>query len=190
MCGGTFFRGYLVLGRAGLSPRVRGNLPATARPGRLSGSIPACAGEPTRGRTARSRAAVYPRVCGGTANARAFCNWCEGLSPRVRGNRRVPSAQWLRPGSIPACAGEPAGSVPCNTAVTVYPRVCGGTIGGGVVKVQPHGLSPRVRGNLRRRYLAGRDVRSIPACAGEPAWGCRRPRMQSVYPRVCGGTLP
>ena len=32
-----------------------------------------------------------------------------GLSPRVRGNRHRPAARYFRPGSIPACAGEPHG---------------------------------------------------------------------------------
>ena len=50
----------------GLSPRVRGN------PGRHpfyrkgDRSIPACAGEPKRGRWFIWADEVYPRVCGGT----------------------------------------------------------------------------------------------------------------------------
>ena len=50
-----------------------------------------------------------------------------GLSPRVRGN---PSglATWLfEKRSIPACAGEPLPLRAPGTAMTVYPRVCGGT---------------------------------------------------------------
>ena len=50
------------------------------------------------------------------------------------------------------------------------------------------GLSPRVRGNLLRWRTAVRLPRSIPACAGEPAYRLRHPNGSAVYPRVCGGT--
>ena len=52
-------------------------------------------------------AAVYPRVCGGTATAVSIASTARGLSPRVRGNLVFdpPAASPL--GSIPACAGEP-----------------------------------------------------------------------------------
>ena len=52
----------------------------------ISGSIPACAGEPRMGADVRTQDKVYPRVCGGTVY---FCNDpppLRGLSPRVRGN--------------------------------------------------------------------------------------------------------
>ena len=87
VCGGTHGAGTRRPPGDGLSPRVRGNQ-RRPRPGlHMLGSIPACAGEPTRGRAYRHCTGVYPRVCGGTA---AFCNHSpaeSGLSPRVRGNR-------------------------------------------------------------------------------------------------------
>ena len=112
----------------GLSPRVRGN---PLLPGNIvlrSGSIPACAGEPStsRGRTARST--VYPRVCGGTTQGGSH-EWSNmGLSPRVRGNLApTPSARYpVR--SIPACAGEPPERCWTYCPARVYPRVCGGTM--------------------------------------------------------------
>ena len=67
MCGGT--GGILAVGCGlkGLSPRVRGNLPAIERAIIVLTSIPACAGEPS-GRLGQQRPAeVYPRVCGGTS---------------------------------------------------------------------------------------------------------------------------
>ena len=50
------------------------------------------------------------------------------------------------------------------------------------------GLSPRVRGNRRRRWRGVGLIGSIPACAGEPPRS--RPWLtgRRVYPRVCGGT--
>ena len=53
----------------------------------------------------------------------------------------------------------------------VYPRVCGGTPPLSFFPFFLRGLSPRVRGNqdlLSEKYPS---MRSIPACAGEPA--CR-----------------
>ena len=52
-----------------------------------------------------------------------------GLSPRVRGNRRVQIISGRGRGSIPACAGEPQSAIPSPLPCMsrVYPRVCGGT---------------------------------------------------------------
>ena len=188
VCGGTtnlVTPGQLM---KGLSPRVRGN-PGKAVSGmRVIRSIPACAGEPGAAVIVVLLCRVYPRVCGGTDGWPKFSHTRDGLSPRVRGNRRRPRAGAQAPGSIPACAGEPPMPTTSGMAARVYPRVCGGT-GYQVAPVfSLGGLSPRVRGN--REY--GRDSfasrRSIPACAGEPIppdhFLCKR----QVYPRVCGGT--
>ncbi len=70
----------------------------------------------------------------------------------------------------------------------VYPRVRGGTTCGPRRWPTSHGLSPRARGNLLHHRLDYRDVRSIPACAGEPATGGRKHTFDTVYPRVRGGT--
>ena len=53
----------------------------------------------------------------------------DGLSPRVRGNPDKPAAAAVKPGSIPACAGEPVAGVKTRSPTRVYPRVCGGTPG-------------------------------------------------------------
>ena len=108
-------------------------------------------------------------------------------------------------GSIPACAGEPVCLAPDGRGLS--PRVRGNHC------VIGTGLSPRVRGNRRcvTAYAAA-EIRSIPACAGEPfpisgtssqttSFGLS-PRVRGnrgtgetvrcdkrqVYPRVCGGT--
>ena len=208
VCGGTSvaeIRG--VLGR-GLSPRVRGNLPDL--PGRVLAerSIPACAGEPYHRAARAIGLEVYPRVCGGTALARSRAGRGRGLSPRVRGNPAHHPAAEHRPGSIPACAGEPrvpiraaAGlrSIPAcageparpscaGASRRVYPRVCGGTPDPAQYVPRQAGLSPRVRGNQVQPSLSGRALGSIPACAGEPPPSCPRACPSRVYPRVCGGT--
>ena len=140
--------------------------------------------------SSRLPVAVYPRVCGGTGFSIIPLVRCGGLSPRVRGNRSAAltgSRCWR---SIPACAGEPK---PCRVKRrrgTVYPRVCGGTYAAQSATDANTGLSPRVRGNQKRRLCGSCVSRSIPACAGEPRSGSRARRLAAVYPRVCGGTTP
>ena len=70
----------------GLSPRVRENRPLRSLDLRVSGSIPACAGEPLTRTTKCARSTVYPRVCGGTHHGTESAPHQHGLSPRVRGN--------------------------------------------------------------------------------------------------------
>ena len=72
----------------------------------------------------------------------------------------------------------------------VYPRECGGTTSYGLMPDGQHGLSPRVRGNLRSSRISTRPTRSIPASAGEPSRRGRAPTSWRVYPRECGGTGP
>ena len=169
VCGGTDGHPANTALVGGLSPRVRGNPAVYHELLGITRSIPACAGEPGRGGAAGIGGKVYPRVCGGTIRSRSTTTSPTGLSPRVRGNRRVYNGNAGRSGSIPACAGEPANSRNHWPLVRVYPRVCGGTEDGGAARHKVKGLSPRVRGNppppLVNRFKKG----SIPACAGEPS---------------------
>ncbi len=66
VCGGTQYTRSMTSLAWGLSPRVRGNRRTRAPARHRPRSIPACAGEPPRPRSGRTRCAVYPRVCGGT----------------------------------------------------------------------------------------------------------------------------
>ena len=188
VCGGTSVARLRARLRVGLSPRVRGNHSAPQIPGPPARSIPACAGEPTPFSTAASPPRVYPRVCGGTFWDAAADFLEQGLSPRVRGNRLCRDRGVRGVGSIPACAGEPRSRRSCRASGTVYPRVCGGTH---VIKCRDcgrHGLSPRVRGNPDQGHGPPDGRRSIPACAGEPAFWRATGIAPAVYPRVCGGT--
>ena len=178
VCGGTYAVGIVSLLAWGLSPRVRGNLPASTRVSACTGSIPACAGEPDMRWRCVSTPKVYPRVCGGTwlPPCGLICSW--GLSPRVRGNLAILT---VRPGhlrSIPACAGEPC--LPSRTpwSYPVYPRVCGGTRRRRSVFPYALGLSPRVRGNPVGVPVGVPVGGSIPACAGEPGAGVACFRMR------------
>ena len=85
----------------------------------------------------------------------------------MRGNHAKLSYQLHEQGSIPAYAGEPVLRALIGLDWWVYPRVCGGTRPfPPLIKVR--GLSPRMRGNRRDVVNYFRDIRSIPAYAGEP----------------------
>ena len=66
--------------------------------------------------------------------------------------------------------------------------MCGGTKIPKAVGRIKQGLSPRVRGNRSIGKACMMALRSIPACAGEPAWLMNMNDYREVYPRVCGGT--
>ena len=169
--GGTAERVYPARQGYGLSPRVRGNRPKPRRGDDKGGSIPACTGEPLRCSGACNAAGVYPRVYGGTITESTKNDFEEGLSPRVRGNPThapVRRSIWR---SIPACTGEPCVAFDNFHGHKVYPRVYGGTLPTAWAETRSSGLSPRVRGNLSHALGSGQQIRSIPACTGEPmAW--------------------
>ncbi len=188
VCGGTEIHDVVAGQGAGLSPRVRGNPPRTGMPEWRSGSIPACAGEPALAASLDRVVWVYPRVCGGTPSIPMCATAQPGLSPRVRGNPPTRRGGQSSDGSIPACAGEPARRVTDPVPTRVYPRVCGGTSTTQDSVWKWRGLSPRVRGNQLAISRYDTNLRSIPACAGEPRRASRGRGPAGVYPRVCGGT--
>ena len=188
VCGGTIPILVPHLLQKGLSPRVRGNRALYDQYNADTGSIPACAGEPLYPHLRGSAQRVYPRVCGGTRADGNDFNVTEGLSPRVRGNRKRPNTLVLGNGSIPACAGEPSSMFRSASVKLVYPRVCGGTESGPFFAPPNEGLSPRVRGNRPACRRGETTIGSIPACAGEPYLLKFRRGLFKVYPRVCGGT--
>ena len=186
--GGTRSAGAQWSRLSGLSPRVRGNRTGSPLRLRRCGSIPACTGEPWRGMAFMRRAPVYPRVYGGTRQAQGFLDAYQGLSPRVRGNRRHRPALDAASRSIPACTGEPRLYLRMRRPFRVYPRVYGGTSPDGRRGRRAPGLSPRVRGNLQRAAERRLGAGSIPACTGEPFPAGRTVPVPAVYPRVYGGT--
>ena len=125
--GGTWQLATAAPRGSGLSPRARGNHRRSEASRAFGRSIPACAGEPTPGRTPRRVQKVYPRVRGGTAKGASALRSRSGLSPRARGNRERRQSADKITGSIPACAGEPGALSVVSAQFGVYPRVRGGT---------------------------------------------------------------
>ena len=152
----------------GLSPRVRGNLSGDGDLIQVDRSIPASAGEPPSFSPSSHFGRVYPRECGGTDTASERASHGNGLSPRVRGNRRDCALAYF--------------------STQVYPRECGGTVCPRRICVAGLGLSPRVRGNHPIVYYLSCESGSIPASAGEPSEQPDAALMWTVYPRECGGT--
>ena len=94
----------------GPSPRVRGSPAAPVQSASATGSIPACAGKPRTASPKPTSPRVHPRVCGEAAEKRIRDDAPLGPSPRVRGSLRRREVEHDLKGSIPACAGKPAGS--------------------------------------------------------------------------------
>ena len=188
VCGGSRTRLRHEWRDWGLSPRVRGKRAGGVLQRRGAGSIPACAGEADGRCAGRHRPPVYPRVCGGSASTWATFSCPNGLSPRVRGKpgHKVGIVHIHR--SIPACAGEATAGRLLARIRRVYPRVCGGSSARSVRPLADEGLSPRVRGKLRRQPRPGAAGGSIPACAGEAHQSGAYRQCLWVYPRVCGGS--
>ncbi len=188
LCGGTATTGGNCRFLCGLSPPVRGNPNHGRNTPRRRRSIPACAGEPPPSIPPRRHSRVYPRLCGGTNTGTRVDAPAGGLSPPVRGNHHGGGRDHRPSRSIPACAGEPSGSVRILATEKVYPRLYGGT---SVTEYGPSmavGLSPPVRGNPMEYTLRSDGVGSIPACAGEPTSRFFLASRLRVYPRLCGGT--
>ena len=112
-----------------------------------------------------------------------------GPSPRVRGSLQKPLQIRRRAGSIPACAGKPAGRPRYHRDSQVHPRVCGEAL---IVPDDPDllpGPSPRVRGSRSCAGSARAATRSIPACAGKPRAAAGVGPLPRVHPRVCGEAI-
>ncbi len=173
---------------AGLSPCVRGYQMNPMRKVWGRGSIPVCTGLPDPAKSNPSRAKVYPRVYGATAWWGPSSPRVQGLSPCVRGYRRLGGGARVRPGSIPVCTGLPGPRHGDGGRTWVYPRVYGATPLDSNQPSYTLGLSPCVRGY---RVLPGPPSRgkgSIPVCTGLPSTRWRTVRIPWVYPRVYGAT--
>ena len=181
----------------------------------VTGSIPACAGEPS---DLLTRSGVHPRVCGGASSQHArhrrvhprVCGGAFGEHGRLerlhgsipacagepgsssgrlgRGpSPRVRGSQIPLDGSIPACAGEPnmAGLSVCTGP---SPRVRGSPVMPTCVPAASSRVHPRVCGGAAHSIRRGHARRegSIPACAGEPTGAGSPWRLEGSIPACAG----
>ena len=171
----------------GRSPRARGRPPAAAPRGAVPGSIPACAGETPEWREDQRRGRVDPRVRGGDADEKRKAKTSAGRSPRARGRQAGFFGDGRSGGSIPACAGETAGTSIGRGESRVDPRVRGGDASGKPIRRTVTGRSPRARGRRFPTSSQPQKKGSIPACAGETDKQASSQPSQQVDPRVRGG---
>ena len=188
--GGNSIRRLRFAGVRGLSPRGRGKRLLSRRPFQPRRSIPAWAGETTRTARHRRRRMVYPRVGGGNPKRFVLQVKSVGLSPRGRGKLLHFALLLLGLRSIPAWAGETIRGLSKCRCTRVYPRVGGGNAGDAKKWRLPRGLSPRGRGKPAQGTRAVRQLRSIPAWAGETVAVEAFYFEIKVYPRVGGGNNP
>ena len=100
-------------GRAGLSPRARGNLGEIRVAIERLGSIPASTGKPSGSHAGSRPPSIHVTD--------------KGLSPRARGNPEAHDSGLCRAGSIPASTGKPLGRIERPEIARVYPREHGET---------------------------------------------------------------
>ena len=90
----------------GSSPRMRGTPSTCPEEYRLTGIIPAYAGNTNRVRRRPWRSRDHPRVCGEHADNSSMTFNSEGSSPRMRGTHRIHILGLPHFGIIPAYAGN------------------------------------------------------------------------------------
>ena len=185
--GGNSSIGRGIKRATGLSPRGRGKLHSRRYRSPLARSIPAWAGETSSGLNMCAMWSVYPRVGGGNSVEVSTLPSSDGLSPRGRGKLAGITIAPLCCGSIPAWAGETCECAAACAPIRVYPRVGGGNSRRRKSLSAMAGLSPRGRGKLPKKALAGTSGGSIPAWAGETCKEGHSLAHKRVYPRVGGG---
>ena len=174
----------------GLSPRGRGKLRSPLLLAQHHRSIPAWAGETPPLTAPGEVSRLYPRVGGGNAANKSPETLASGLSPRGRGKLWCSKSGTPTAGSIPAWAGETPQSSPNQQPSAVYPRVGGGNTYPAAEFPEDVHLSPRGRGKHTYLWYSLGHPGSIPAWAGETAFGIDVTGLVAVYPRVGGGNTP
>ncbi len=138
-------------GPVGPSPPARGSRRETTMLTIKRGSIPACAGEPTRRAVTRASRRVHPRLRGGAGSSASPLICRMGPSPPARGSHALAPPRRAPHGSIPACAGEPTGRNSGCRCTGVHPRLRGGAGSRSDARRRPSGPSPPARGSPRPR---------------------------------------
>ena len=151
-----------------------------------SGIIPAYAGNTLIIRCISTLSRDHPRVCGEHTTEPACGRWSTGSSPRMRGTRAFCKNVGIKPGIIPAYAGNTSRNSSTCSPARDHPRVCGEHA---IVAARPRtrpGSSPRMRGTLVGRVMGDGPNGIIPAYAGNTLPWISAARGGRDHPRVCG----
>ena len=150
----------------GSSPRGRGTALLDVIGEREHRVIPAWAGNRHIWSSRLSRCPGHPRVGGEQIRRWGGRYWFDGSSPRGRGTDCCPITPPECLDVIPAWAGNRLIQAGISRVVTGHPRVGGEQDGLHLAGRHYPGSSPRGRGTDDLVGLPGRDIRVIPAWAG------------------------
>ena len=171
---------------AGSSPRMRGKPVRSRRLRARRRIIPAHAGQTNSVPAKRSSHADHPRACG--ANGQQFLTnlGTFGSSPRMRGKPRLERDDSRTRRIIPAHAGQTSRTPTPTPTVSDHPRACGANAAAGRIRTLRRGSSPRMRGKQGGRRKLEREIRTIPAHAGQTTGTTRFREGFPDHPRACG----
>ena len=170
----------------GSSPRARGTAESPCRSASDLRIIPACAGNSLACRTRCRCYRDHPRVRGEQSTTRPRRSSVSGSSPRARGTGHPEEQPGIRPGIIPACAGNRWKELIWLKKSRDHPRVRGEQLFSGTRSIGKAGSSPRARGTGCVTVKAGCLPGIIPACAGNRDGCIRISHPSRDHPRVRG----
>ncbi len=130
--------------------------------------------------------ADHPRACGANLPEAYLVRDVLGSSPRMRGKRHGDRAQPRTLRIIPAHAGQTFVIGARGLGKTDHPRACGANAAAGRIRTLRRGSSPRMRGKQGGRRKLEREIRIIPAHAGQTAPARDATSRSSDHPRACG----
>ena len=170
----------------GSSPHTRGTHPVLFHDCQQVRFIPAYAGNAVQQLAGRHVPAVHPRIRGERPGDQIVEASTFGSSPHTRGTqeRQAPEGHSWR--FIPAYAGNARRPLPHWKRTSVHPRIRGERVSCSCTSSRWPGSSPHTRGTLRRRSLAGKGARFIPAYAGNAEIDRIFWQGDAVHPRIRG----
>ena len=152
--------------------------------------IPAHAGQTSQLEHSVYSPADHPRACGANVSSDGMLSRCTGSSPRMRGKPALHSRAGVGHRIIPAHAGQTIGSAGLTGWNADHPRACGANVGDTSIEAFTNGSSPRMRGKHHHSPRTVRQLRIIPAHAGQTHYVLLFPRSVTDHPRACGANSP
>ena len=185
-CGANTARTMTPMNAPGSSPRMRGKQEHPESfyfAGRI---IPAHAGQ-TGPRLHRGACRPdHPRACGANYRLMVAKGIGSGSSPRMRGKHEPHASEDTVYRIIPAHAGQTGQVATYNGGSPDHPRACGANFATVALRTISFGSSPRMRGKHRVVRTPLRDVRIIPAHAGQTLTIAMLLIWNADHPRACG----
>ena len=170
----------------GSSPHARGTRRQGGGHGHPRGIIPACAGNTAEPSDSGRLFWDHPRMRGEhQIGIRIFNNY-QGSSPHARGTLLRNSFPLLRPGIIPACAGNTRRHTHADRTARDHPRMRGEHLDQRLHERRRTGSSPHARGTRLRATSRRSESGIIPACAGNTDVNSLYPWAMRDHPRMRG----